>query len=353
MRVLLALSLLAPAPAADWRPSLRLDHGRFVLRELEATGPKDAWAFGTTPQGIPAARRWNGRTWKKAVLPGAVFGSITSVDSSSPRNVWAFGGDAMRFDGHRWKIVKRFGKATGMSSRVFGPKNVWVVLAGDRGRDRLAHYDGRRWKTVRTGLDGVRIGGTSSTDLWAIGDAGAKPVLRHRTSKGWSTVRPGAMPRQIPRKEVAGSVSQDVRLTGLTVVSRKNVWVTGEIWRDVVSGDPVSDPTDEILPFALHWNGRRWSRVTLPETRNGEAGPLAPDGRGGYWWSSSDDAYDVYGPGRARLFHWTGKDGWRERPAPGGQMILAFERIPGTRGLWAQGLSYVTAAQTIFRSGAQ
>jgi hypothetical protein len=71
------------------------------MEAVAAPAAGDAWAFGAlTSRGAPdtytsVVRHWNGRTWQKVTLPGAVSAALSGFPStvaaaSAPGNVWAF-----------------------------------------------------------------------------------------------------------------------------------------------------------------------------------------------------------------------------------------------------------------------
>ncbi|WP_460364561.1 hypothetical protein, partial [Actinocorallia lasiicapitis] len=316
MKHLLVLALLAPSTGPVWDTSLDLTRKPFLINTIEATAKNDAWAFGgaKAEHGRPVALRWDGRSWKRFALP-KLTGEILQADSSSPRNVWAVGaGDGgsylLRFDGSRWKTVKTWkGRFWAGSLEVFGPKDVWLTLEPTGGTaSRALRFDGRSWKTVKPVVQNVRLAGTSSRDLWAIGGTrDGRARLLHRTAKGWQRIVPKALPRDILPKTVPnepaapGTITQEVRLTDVTAISRRDVRIAGEIWWDRANGLDA-DPVDKVIPFALRWDGHRWRRENTPTELNLAATlALSPDGRGGSYWSLLRRAHDNAGPGALPL----------------------------------------------------
>lgn len=101
------------------------------------------------------------------------------------------------------------------------------------------------------------------------------------------------------------------------------------------SGQPgafaVSSPRDIWLAdwstsVLLHWNGRRWARISLkPEGMRITPAPVVPDGRGGawvggcwHWWHGAWQPIDYF------------RDTCDE--------TFGLARIPGTRSAWRLGV---------------
>jgi hypothetical protein len=172
----------------------------------------------------------------------------------------------------------------------------------------LRHWTGKAWRPVTLPAKIARefarqdtfiseIGVASAHNVWAFGIAGG--YLRLNGSS-WSLGRlPGA-----------GSVTSNtiVGIDAVKVFSSTNVWAFGE--RDSLSG------TQEVAaPYAAHYNGSKWTRVTVPGNLAISAvsapssnqmwaveGPLNGFAFGG---SSTGTASPV-------VLHWTASTGWQE-----------------------------------------
>ena len=129
-----------------------------------------AWAVGghvVGPVSSPFIQRWDGKVWaeqKLQVPPGPIgISSFYAVKAFSPSDVWAVGswmGDlplVEHFDGHAWSLVT------------------------------VPDFGGS--ENILTGIDG-----TSSTDLWLVGqrryDDQQHGVVLHGGTQGFQIVAP-------------------------------------------------------------------------------------------------------------------------------------------------------------------
>ncbi|MFI0453357.1 hypothetical protein [Actinomadura sp. 6N118] len=142
--------------------------------------------------------------------------------------------------------------------------------------------------------------------------------------KTWKDVQAGsALPPDIPEPETGGP-SQCVYLRDVAAVSKKSVWVTGEVARSDGEGN------ESCEALLLHWNGRHWQRVSMPNDRI----PLrvVPDGRGGLWFIGDETARD---PERSstHLLHRTASGAWSTTQigaARRSAQVYGLALIPGT-----------------------
>jgi hypothetical protein len=333
---LLGLGTVAhPAEAAQetgWRiatvsPSYSGGDG---FRDVAAIGPDDAWAVGTAPCCDSDARRmshWDGTAWQPVPLPpapqDAQYPRLSTVGASSPDDVWAFG--------------------DGADGPAFGH-----------------HWDGTAWQTTVFGKD-VRIKETAvigTGDVWFTGleltDTGERPVVEHYDGGQWAR---SPLPDGLEDvNAISATSADDVWLMGWAAGVPVTLHWTGRAWRtihlpepaldagvhvtegDVVSVGPRDSWASGILtrdglvpgPVLWHWNGRRWKLVTIDAPQDSLT-ELAPDGDGGLWMVSA-------GPRpTADLLHYSHGALTRE-PAPVEPGTTAnvdeIVLIPGTRSLW-------------------
>jgi hypothetical protein len=149
------------------------------------------------------------------------------------------------------------------------------------------------------------VAASSPADAWAIGFAGktkgsllTQPIIRHWTGRTWRLVTlPAKIGRELARQaaslSVVGATSASnvwifdftggyLRLDGsrwtlgqlpgaskksgaLILIDAANVFSRTDVWAFGVrfSADAVA------TPYAAHFNGRRWSRVTMPDLPGG------------------------------------------------------------------------------------
>jgi hypothetical protein len=305
------------------------------MEAVAAPAAGDAWAFGAvTSRGAPdtynsVVRHWNGRTWQKVALPGAVSAALsgfpsTVAASSAPGNVWAFTGSGawVRFNGHRWTtgelpVEKPDDDGIIEAAVVLSRDDVWALGYYNpvSPLPYIAYYNGHHWKLTNLYLNTaiVEASALGPKDIWAVGQDNTN-VLLHFNGHSW-------------KREPLPARASAAYFAGVTALSDKKVWVTG----DMVGGEGPS-----VEPGAMLWNGRALSfhRLKAPA-------PIfntVPDGHGGIWAVSQE-------PGAVAAFQpevWHYTDGrWESghvKGADADDFIDQFAAVPGTRSTWAVGL---------------
>jgi hypothetical protein len=271
------LSQAQGAAAAGWRVTKTIGPAAGVtsVGNLVATGPQDAWStWGTcnpcasTPKETFAVQRWNGRSWRPVAMPAALEAQeadfAVAFGASSSGNAWIFNG----FQDH--------GKAL--------------------------HWTGRSWRSVtvptwvvRGNLSGVysvtpEVFGPTSMWVYSLGiDSATKPqtFAAQYSGRSW-------------RKSYLPGVPSEV-----SAASASDIWVLGVTVKSAVKNNPV-----QIL---MHWNGHRWSTLTLPRAPKAPAhasenvADLAAVSSHSVWLQ-----LDVVPPGAipdtTYLLHWNGRE---------------------------------------------
>jgi hypothetical protein len=140
----------------SWR-----DHG--TLSGVVATGPRNAWVFGTTADGVSSLGTWHyyRRHWHRA---GGLARDIYAASAVSGRDIWAVAAgprlDAiLRFDGHGWHHVPAGHAITGIRWHAIlavSASDVWLLgdttVSTGSGRIVLARWDGANWRMFVTSL---------------------------------------------------------------------------------------------------------------------------------------------------------------------------------------------------------
>jgi hypothetical protein len=199
--------------------------------------------------------------------------------------------------------------------------DVWAVGA-QGGTPLVEHWDGTAWTIEPSAVvNGVlsAVAATSTTDAWAVG-LGDKtyarhPLVEHWNGTSWQMVR-------TPRLGEYGW------FTSVAAISASDVWAAGQ--QDTVFGRQT---------LFEHWDGTRWSVVPSPNPGLGLniVGALAA--------ISPEDVWVVgtYGNGRTAnmtmALHWDGAD-WTQIPSPnqtGHQSILAGAAALSGDNVWATG----------------
>jgi hypothetical protein len=131
--------------------------------------------------------------------------------------------------------------------------------------------------------------------------------------------------------------------TGIVARSDKDVWVVGAAATSTLIANQ---------PIFLHWDGKSWAMLPVPDNRIQLSG-LADDGAGGLWASATDQIPILYHfhPGRpSHAGYWS----WTAMPSKTGlaSVLTDFQRIPGTTSLWAGGELMDSQARWIDKSDA-
>jgi hypothetical protein len=272
-----------PAPGG---PTGVADGGLDGVSVLSA---KNAWAVGWADLNVtrfaPLVEHWNGTAWSVKATPAVPDGSsLQDVAAITRRNVWAVGrlpaGPLVEhYNGRAWRRVAVPGAGYLESVKAVSASSVWAV----GGAGEIAHYNGRRWRLVSfpgesTNVTLYQVNRISKTRrMWAVGEdlttVPASPVALYYNGSHWRSTHP---PGQ-------------ATLFGVAAISRRNVWAAGSL----ASGDP----------YALHWNGVRWSVVSGTALSDGYVSHMtrAPGsrilwavGRGGAGSANPGHSWAVY-----------------------------------------------------------
>jgi hypothetical protein len=250
------------------------------------------------------------------------YSNLTAVYCTSAGNCWAVGyvgktgggtqvvvNQVLHWNGQQWSKVRApnpGGTGNNDASELFGirctsPANCWAVgsyTATGKGIDQVLHWNGRRWSKVAAPSRGGRI------------------------------------------------------LASVSCVSASDCWAVG-VTIKTSAGSTV------ILNQALHWNGRKWSTVSVPSPAG--TAPLDDSELGSIRCTSASSCWAVgqYGTdGPIVLFnqvlHWNGRR-WSKfaAPSPGATGLGDFNRLNGLSctspiNCWAVGqYGTVTAPETL------
>ena len=194
---------------------------------------------------------------------------------------------------------------------AFGPRDVWL---GDSGGG-LFRFDGARFAGQHMGdlyrRRTTAMGGTSDSDLWAIGYGGD---IRHFDGQQWSAVSlPESIPTLNPQEAIWASGPHDIWIGGCGPEHALSPSVTqcdkGLLHGDGLSWRWVRAPINSVQALwgtgpddvwaasrgIAHWNGKNWRRV--PGAQNQEVNSIAG--------VAQDDAWAVTNKGHA--LHWNGR----------------------------------------------
>ncbi|MCW2913890.1 MAG: hypothetical protein JWN52_1958 [Actinomycetia bacterium] len=146
------------------------DFGMATISDALVLGPRDVWVVGNHYPFTFFARHFDGRSWKKAAIPGEPW----ALSARSGKDIWAVGetwGGVSRatvshWNGTKWRSMPRPRPVLPRDveyqiSNVFarGAKDVWATLTlrdqaqgGTPAGSLLVHWNGRVWTQVRLSL---------------------------------------------------------------------------------------------------------------------------------------------------------------------------------------------------------
>jgi hypothetical protein len=257
-------ALILTKDGASWQRTVIHSSAVAGLTAVGVIPSSGAWAVGAIAFGTgsrPLTMRWNGRSWKKvpSPVPIGAYGALLGVVAPSRASAWAVGYAGisagldsrtliLHWNGTRWKRVRSPDPAPDgdvlMSVAAVSPTDIWAVgytISGGGGRAPLIlHGNGVTWNPVPTpmGSTGVlrSVAVSSAKDAWAVGYAGtaghARSVILHWTGAAWQRI-PGPA-------HLAATM-----LLGVTATSGRNAWAIG------VDQDSASSAI-------IRWNGSAW-----------------------------------------------------------------------------------------------
>ncbi len=256
------------------------EQARGILEAVAIDSPGDAWAVGTwspanhDPRTAPPVHvlieHWNGAKW--TVVPGPRPGGhateLTAVAAISPTEAWATGlGTAggheitvfMRWDGTRWRYLPSpAGTVGGLA--VISAHDIWVVGAkgpmksAPKYRTLAEHWNGSKWTIVpapyvvkgrKPNIGLSAVGGSSSSNVWAVGPFGSGPIP---IIEGWDGVHWTAMPSRLQPGVT------DPTLSGVTAVQPGYAWAVGY----------AHNQNYRPITLIEKWNGATWQQVPSP-----------------------------------------------------------------------------------------
>lgn len=327
--------------------------------------------------------RWNGRTWRKVSVPnpggtGADnISELSAVRCTAPGNCWAVGdrsgggalvNQALHWNGRKWKVVPTpdpggsgGGKVSELEdSTCITSADCWAVgdfgsgTAGPKEKriNQVLHWNGRKWSRLRVvNPGGTRIGHVntlysvrcrSAADCTAVGDYGttsASGVLRNQALQ-WNGKRWSLANTPNPGGTKSGGVNE---IFALGCAAADSCWGAGTYGS--------SKPPGKNLNEVLHWNGKTWTKVTVPNpdgTKTGAGNQLFAAtclSSADCWAVGNSGATNVgVGVGRNAALHWNGRR-WSKvtTPNPGGTAAGDVNELEGVRCIssgncWAVGI---------------
>jgi hypothetical protein len=301
--------------------------GEDEIKVIAVAPTGSTWAAGyqtVNHKSVPLVQHLLSGKWTTAKSPSSTLGEISALSASSSKNVWTFGATdagtfAARWNGTTWtRTTMTSGRWYVQDASALSASNVWAV-GGDQTRTSL-HWTGKSWKKAALPATARAIAGVSSTHVYAAGTNKNQPAVMHWTGSAWKLA---ATPKlKLPNPDAVGL------LNDIYAPSANNVWAAGGFeWSCGEDGDDVCDQ-----PFALHWNGKKWSTTVLAQGY-GAFTQVTGDGSGGLWL--------LRGGWDPQLVHMAGgKVTSVAAPRPSGHDVNLTALALQGRTVWAGGVAF-------------
>jgi hypothetical protein len=365
------VSVASPVPALAGRRAVPAPGDSSGLGAVTCTSAASCWAVGYYARGstdFNQALRWNGRRWTRIPVPGRGNNAgdagtgLNDVTCVTRASCWAVGelgrrdgsehNQVVHWNGRKWSLVSvpDPGAATTTTSNGLSgvscaaPASCWAVgeRSSDAGfpHDQVVHWNGRKWSLVSV-PEPVGLTSTGDNELfgvscparascWAVGTSSrsdATPQLNqvlHWNGRRWSRV---SVPTPRPK-----GLSE---LFEVSCPSPSSCWAVGG--HVITAGGANSTIT--VLNQALHWDGRRWSLVAVPDqdgTSQGAGNQLtdvscpSPASCWAVGSSGNVGGKMIGGTELNQAMHWNGRK-WSlaATPDPGGTGFLATNLLIG------------------------
>jgi hypothetical protein len=321
--VLLTMSVSAAgAQAGSGRPAIGPFPGRSLpaiattlsgyslLYGVFCPSATDCWAVGQRSRGEQLANlvlHWNGKHWSQSAVPNPsqADDELFNVRCLNAKDCWAVGED----------------------------------LKGNAFVAEAFHWNGKKWSTTTVpAYGGTKMHNvteiydstcTAANSCWAVGDFGlgdSPPIklfnlVLHWNGTKWSRVHP---------PNPGGSKTGDLSfLDSVRCVSASDCNAIGGY-------GTITSTKDVELNEVMHWNGRRWSWVHVPNpagtgsgTHN-ELDTLACGAKASCWAVGLSGANEPTQTNDNEILHWNGAR-WTHAtaPNPGGTKLGASNALDG------------------------
>jgi hypothetical protein len=281
-----------------------------ILNATAAVASNDVWAVGTvgigttmstTQNSEPLIEHFNGTTWNmvKSPLP-RLGGELNGVVALGSNNVWAVG--QMN------------------STSTAGGFPIAIPL--------IEHWNGAQWSIVASpnpspvlGAQLLAAAATSANNIWAVGTSG---LVEHWDGVKWSIVTSPAF-------------NPGDTLNGISADTSTDVWAVGA--------------NSNGAPVTLHYNGKTWSRVTVPTPAGTSSSfpavfqavtAISPSN---VWVVGTSRSHQYPFPATALIEHFNGTS-WSIVPSPNPEAGLEFAGAFGLVGIAAVSANDIWAVGT-------
>jgi hypothetical protein len=340
--VALAAAVASAAPDAaaatapnGWHIAKTFAPGSTIF-SVAGLAASDGWLAGGNATNGLLVQHWNGNSWGSVPTPASLnsTGVANAVVAGSGKTVWAFDDQssgtenavALRRTSRSW-VAYRFPKfSTVNAATVFGPADAWEF--GELFVPKLAPYvrrfNGKAWTNVRTPIVPTDASAVSASDIWAVGQTVASLDSRDQVFAAAQWTHGKWRLLHFPKLRLPKGVA--VMLPHVVALGPANVWV------DLALQKGMGAYPGAIL---LHFDGRKWTQVSVPYKGTFMMTNLATDGKGGIWIAATTNdgaTQDIY--------HLRGGR-WSRSLAPSvrgdGTQVQSIAWRPGTTQAWAAG----------------
>jgi hypothetical protein len=372
------------ATSPGWQVSVAVDtpaHDRGVdsvtMESISAPSADDVWAMGWLGSvrgdgpGSAIVEHWNGRGWQRIALPGMTTEYSYLISAVSSTDVWVFNSE-----------LKSGGKILQKSAWARWNGKSWA--AGTLPMPALDTPGGDIDISAAAAVspDDIWIGGTITSDFFPNTFTDT-PFLASYNGATWHVYQfPGTAtsitgisalgPADIWASAGGGQLSNEVNLLlhwngrswqpvrlpeSLAGAGVDGPGFTGVIAESphsawVVGEMPQRAAPWNTVPGAAYWDGTRWTITTAPDVPY-TLRSAVPDGSGGFWAAAS---YAVGGEDLnppTEIWHYA-HSRWSRASVPGltgWDEVNALAEVPGTGSVWAAGDSLQPSAMPglIFR----
>jgi hypothetical protein len=323
-------SAAAPTRSTGWRVIRTIGPANTDLAMIAALRHDAAWLGGmaynsTIGQFYAAVYQLTSGPLHQIPLTTQLGTGLNGLSATSPTNVWASlegvpGGQVDRLTRHGWhsySFAIRNHDILLAPVVTTGPKNTWALTEDFNTRIAYGYrFNGSKWHRQKlpaapdANSSFGYVTASASNNIWALTFSGNRPASMRYNGSKWQIFK---FPAKLGPASAALGPQQILALTP------KNVWAT-------FSPNTTTGVATLVL---LHWNGKKWGKITgkLPDASL--TGAIASDGAGGVWLAAvnASDAVPMilhYSRGK-----WSNYSVPKAKGKPIG--IEQLTLIPGTR----------------------
>jgi len=296
-------------------PAIAASAGQIESSELDGvfcTSAANCWAVGEQTINhatLNLVLHWTGKHWSSVTVPnpgGILNGDVNellSVRCTSASNCWAVGDtqkllhadldEALHWNGKKWSAAPTptpAGILSGDANRLddvtcTSAASCWAVGTYGTtppstavGLNQALHWNGKAWSLVSTPNpagtspdDGNALNSVrcaSATDCWAGGTYGTITAISQLTEHNQMLHWNGKKWAKVTVPNPEGTNSGSVN-----VIEGLACTAAVNCWAAGLSGHISDDPsTSEIFNEMFHWNGKKWLNQVVPQPGGGAAG---------------------------------------------------------------------------------